>query len=58
MNPDIAIEQTGVMVDIQGLLITGGPVVWILCVFSLIALTIALVKVWQLVALRAESSRS
>lgn len=57
MNPDIAIEQTGVTADIQGLLITGGPVVWILCVFSLIALTIVLVKVWQLVALRAESSK-
>jgi len=57
MNPDIAAEQTGVTADIQGLLTTGGPVVWILCVFSLIALTIVLVKVWQLVALRAESSK-
>lgn len=53
----MGIEQTGVIVDIQGLLITGGPVVWILCGFSLIALTIVLVKVWQLVALRAESSK-
>src|SRR5690554_7580151 len=57
MNPDIVTEEAGVMADIQGLLITGGPVVWILCVFSLIALTIVLVKVWQLVALRAESSK-
>ncbi|MBK1850524.1 MotA/TolQ/ExbB proton channel family protein [Marinobacter sp. 1-4A] len=57
MNPDIVTEEAGVMADIQGLLITGGPVVWILCVFSLIALTIVLVKVWQLVMLRAESSK-
>lgn len=58
MNPDIAIESSGAVADIQGLLITGGPVVWILCVFSLIALTIVLVKIWQLVALRAESTKA
>ena len=56
MNPAIAAEQTGVVAHIQALLMTGGPVVWILCVFSLIALTIVLVKVWQLVTLRAESA--
>ncbi len=58
MNPDIAVENPGVAADIQGLLINGGPVVWILCVFSLIAATIVLVKVWQLVALRAESAKA
>jgi len=58
MNSNIAVEQTGVTASIPGLLTTGGPVVWILCGFSLVALTIVLVKVWQLVALRAESAVS
>jgi len=58
MNSDIAVEQADVFANILGLLATGGPVVWILCGFSLVALTIVLVKVWQLVALRAESTVS
>lgn len=58
MNSDIAVEQTGVTANVQSLLATGGPVVWILCGFSLVALTIVLVKMWQLVALRAESATS
>ncbi|GGB96730.1 biopolymer transporter ExbB [Marinobacterium zhoushanense] len=36
-------------------LTVGGPVVWILFVFSLVALTIVLVKCWQFARLRAES---
>lgn len=58
MNSDIAVEQTAVTVSIQDLLTTGGPVVWVLCGFSLVALTIVLAKLWQLVALRAESAIS
>ncbi|TYL46673.1 MotA/TolQ/ExbB proton channel family protein [Marinomonas sp. IMCC 4694] len=33
----------------------GGPVVWILMVFSVVALTIVLLKLWQFSSLRAES---
>lgn len=35
----------------------GGPVVWILMVFSVVALTIVLLKLWQFAALRAESTK-
>ncbi len=35
-------------------LVVGGPVVWILCVFSIVALTIVLVKIAQFALLRAE----
>lgn len=37
-------------------LIVGGPVVWILCAFSVLALTIVLVKCRQFAHLRAEST--
>lgn len=46
------------MDQIKDFLIVGGPVVWILMGFSVIALTIVLVKTWQLTALRAESRKS
>ncbi|WP_325101194.1 MotA/TolQ/ExbB proton channel family protein [Marinomonas transparens] len=36
----------------------GGPVVWILMVFSVVALTIVLLKLWQLSSLRAESRKT
>lgn len=36
----------------------GGPVVWILMVFSVVALTIVLLKLWQFSALRAESLKT
>ena len=36
---------------------TGGPVVWILCLFSAFALTIIFLKSWQFVSLRAESKK-
>ena len=36
---------------------TGGPVVWILCLFSAFALTIIFLKSWQFVSLRAEANK-
>ncbi|MBK1872240.1 MULTISPECIES: MotA/TolQ/ExbB proton channel family protein [Marinobacter] len=42
--------------QLQGLLVTGGPVVWILAVFSVVAMTIILVKMWQFMLVRAEST--
>lgn len=36
---------------------TGGPVVWILCLFSAFALTIIFLKSWQFISLRAESNK-
>lgn len=36
---------------------TGGPVVWILCLFSAFALTIIFLKSWQFLNLRAESNK-
>lgn len=44
--------------QIKDFLIVGGPVVWILMGFSVIAVTIVLVKTWQLTTLRAESRKS
>lgn len=41
--------------QIQEFLMVGGPVVWILMGFSVIALTIVMVKLWQLTSVRAES---
>lgn len=46
------------MDQIKDFLIVGGPVVWILMGFSVIAVTIVLVKTWQLTTLRAESRKS
>lgn len=46
------------MDQIKDFLTVGGPVVWILMGFSVIALTIVLVKTWQLTTLRAESRKS
>lgn len=39
------------------LLEIGGPVVWILALFSLVALAIILIKVWQFFPLQAENSK-
>lgn len=36
---------------------TGGPVVWILCLFSAFALTIIILKSWQFIGLKAESDK-
>lgn len=46
------------MDQIKDFLIVGGPVVWILMGFSVVALTIVLVKTWQLTTLRAESRKA
>ncbi|SBS29826.1 Biopolymer transport protein ExbB [Marinomonas aquimarina] len=46
------------MEQIKDFLIVGGPVVWILLGFSMIALTIFIVKLWQLALLRAESRKA
>ncbi len=39
-------------------LVMGGPVVWILCAFSVIALTIVLVKLWQFAVMRPEGTKN
>lgn len=39
-------------------LVVGGPVVWILMVFSVVALSIVLLKLWQFSSLRAESLKN
>ena len=46
------------MEQIKDFLMVGGPVVWILLGFSVIAVTIFLVKLWQLAMLRAESRKN
>ncbi|CUB04645.1 MotA/TolQ/ExbB proton channel family protein [Marinomonas fungiae] len=46
------------MDQIKDFLIVGGPVVWILLGFSVVAVTIVLAKTWQLTTLRAESRKS
>lgn len=38
-------------------MVMGGPVVWILSAFSVVALSIVLLKLWQLVRLRPEATR-
>jgi len=44
------------MTQLQDFLTVGGPVVWILMGFSVIALCIVLVKIWQFALLRPEST--
>lgn len=41
--------------SVQSFLLIGGPVVWILSLFSLLALSIVLLKIWQFASLRPES---
>ncbi|MDX2463967.1 MAG: MotA/TolQ/ExbB proton channel family protein [Porticoccus sp.] len=43
------------MTNISGVLIMGGPIVWLLFLFSVIALTIILLKSWQFWQLRQNS---
>lgn len=43
--------------SVQTFLQVGGPVVWILSLFSLVALTIVLLKMWQFARLRPEALR-
>ncbi|WP_372737052.1 MotA/TolQ/ExbB proton channel family protein [Neptunomonas sp.] len=53
----LAQEAPSVVERVQDFLIVGGPVVWILLGFSIIALSIVLVKLWQFALLRPESIR-
>lgn len=55
--PENPLEHS-VQQQINDFLQVGGPVVWILMVFSVVALTIVLLKLWQLSALRAESRKT
>jgi len=50
--------EDSVQQKIVDFLQVGGPVVWILMVFSVVALTIVLLKLWQLSSLRAESLKT
>lgn len=56
MDADLSITSVSFVDRVQGLLVAGGPVVWILAVFSVVAMTIMLVKLWQFVQARAEST--
>ncbi|TCK02677.1 MotA/TolQ/ExbB proton channel family protein [Marinobacterium mangrovicola] len=38
-------------------LVVGGPVVWILCAFSVVALAIVLMKLWQFAVMRPEGTK-
>jgi biopolymer transport protein ExbB len=49
------VEPHGLLDQLQQFLLAGGPVVWILLVFSVIASSIILLKIWQLAQLRPES---
>jgi biopolymer transport protein ExbB len=42
--------------QLQDFLVVGGPVVWILLGFSVVALSIVLIKIWQFISLSPESS--
>ncbi|MBD5772484.1 MotA/TolQ/ExbB proton channel family protein [Marinomonas sp. SM2066] len=53
-----SVVENSVQRKIIDFLEVGGPVVWILMVFSVIALTIVLLKLWQLASLRAESVKT
>ena len=50
--------EDSVQQKIVDFLQVGGPVVWILMVFSIVALTIVLLKLWQFSSLRAESLKT
>nr|WP_090724179.1 MotA/TolQ/ExbB proton channel family protein [Neptunomonas qingdaonensis] len=53
----LAQQAPSVVERMQDFLLVGGPVVWILLGFSIIALSIVLVKLWQFALLRPESNR-
>lgn len=50
--------ENSVQQKIVDFLQVGGPVVWILMAFSVVALTIVLLKLWQFSSLRAESLKT
>jgi len=53
-----SVVEDSVQQGIIDFLQVGGPVVWILMVFSVVALTIVLLKLWQFSSLRAESLKT
>jgi biopolymer transport protein ExbB len=53
-----SVVEDSVQQKIVDFLQVGGPVVWILMVFSVVALTIVLLKLWQFSSLRAESLKT
>lgn len=53
-----SVVESSVQQKIIDFLQVGGPVVWILMVFSVVALTIVILKLWQLSSLRAESRKT
>ncbi|SBS31012.1 Biopolymer transport protein ExbB [Marinomonas spartinae] len=57
ITPEPVVESS-VQQKVIDFLQVGGPVVWILIGFSVIALTIVLLKLWQLSSLRAESRKT
>jgi biopolymer transport protein ExbB len=52
------VVEDSVQQKIVDFLQVGGPVVWILMIFSVVALTIVLLKLWQFSSLRAESLKT
>lgn len=50
--------ENSVQQQIMNFLQVGGPVVWILMLFSVVALTIVFLKLWQLAYLRAENRKT
>lgn len=50
------VETPSFLKLLQQLLEIGGPVVWILLVFSVIAVSIVLIKIWQIMLLSPEST--
>ncbi|MGB3383138.1 MAG: MotA/TolQ/ExbB proton channel family protein [Marinomonas sp.] len=50
--------ENSVQQQIIDFLQVGGPVVWILMGFSVVALTIVLMKLWQFASMRAESRKT
>ncbi|MCS7488101.1 MotA/TolQ/ExbB proton channel family protein [Marinomonas arctica] len=53
-----SLVENSIQQKIIDFLQVGGPVVWILMVFSIVALTIVFLKLWQLSSLRAESLKT
>lgn len=48
---------TDLLTQLQELMQVGGPVVWILCAMSVLALSILLIKLWQFARLQPESTK-
>jgi len=55
---DTTVAATPLIETLQGWLVVGGPVVWILLAMSIVALTILLIKLWQFNLPRPEGARA